>query len=409
MNYYIKKKKLKECLLDILILFSLISTLLISGVEHNLHGNLIMIAVSIFYIVLFLQHIKLKEFEIFFILFFIVLVFCYGYIHPKFSDSIKSLLYLFPFILFLHKDTNLVERLQTIVIKFAMLCIILFFLRIGVDSAYGAKRMQGLMSEPSAFAFCSSLLLVNFLETKKKLPLFLTFICIIMTKSPTVMLVTVGTFFLYLFFKQNLLMKVLIATIALILLLNLQSICIFLYDKTEIYSFNRLALGMEALSSLGKGGYNPRLFTVFYIFDSFNDTDLFTKLFGMGWASQTYYFTSKGMMANICWWLDIYISFGLIGLSIFLVALFLSFLKLRSQPNLEKYSFLAIFMYVLINTAMGIQLQLYFYALLLMILSSKIKSTKIIKYFFTIKKTSNTKNTKQFGVKNVPKKNCSFA
>lgn len=398
MNYYIKKKKLKECLLDILILFSLISTLLVSEVEHNLHGNFIMIAISVFYIVLFIQYIKLKEFEICFILFFIALVFCYGYIHPKFSDSIKSLLYLFPFMLFLHKDSNLVERLQTIVIKFTILCIALFFLRIGVDSAYGAKRMQGLMSEPSAIAFCSSLLLVNFLLTKKKLPLFLTFICLLMTNSPTVMLVTAGTFFLYLFFKQNLFIKILIVTITLVLLLNLQNICIFLYDKTEIYSFNRLALGLEALSSFGKGGYNPRLFTVFYILDNFKYTDSFTKLFGIGWASQTYYFTSKGMLANICWWLDIYISFGLVGLSIFLIALFISFFKLKSQPSLEKYSFLAIFMYVTINTAMGIQLQLYFYALLLMIFSSKIKSSKINKYFFTITKTSNNKNTKQSGV-----------
>lgn len=372
-SFLINKKIDLDILIKGILFFTFISEYTYS---IQLYGYIISLVLTI---LLGIKKSKVSKVIFIFYCLFVFINIVYVYIHPNFFDSIKYLLYLLP-VLFIPSNCTfenfsflLYEVIEVVCVFFMILAVF----GIGLDSSYGV-RIQGLLSEPSALAFPCSYLFMCYLHSRSFVKLIL--ICLpllILSFSPTVYLCVFLVLLLYLFFKLRRYLKLVLIIFSFILLFNLNSILIYFSSEYNSKLAERLYLGVQSLTTLGVSGYNPRVSGIIELFkDTTSSWDIF--LFGRGLDSATAFYLKKGSL-RLAFNLpsDILFSFGIIGILLFIILLFLSFNFSRKNNNQKCISlFFSILIYTSINSAMGIVFQIYLFIIFAYMVKSKIVYTK---------------------------------
>lgn len=348
--------KLKTIALYLLLSLSFVHEVNYGSIHLMLPGYLLAVAVSFAFFLLF-NKINPIAFFCFCFIFFVSL--CYGYSHPRFSDSIAYLAYLIPpLFLTSHYDLDQIASAFSRICEYYIILSMLFFIiGIGVDISYSSPRMQSLLSEPSAMALpISSLCIHYFLEKRWIRLLVLVLPAAYLCQSPTVYVSIMLCFCLFAFFKASFLLKVTLSGASLFGLLNIVGIFQNLYTVTGKYIFKRMADGFQSVVSLGASGYNTRISGLME-FGKDVTTSPSVFLFGRGLDSASAYYEAKASLRLAYNFpSEILFSFGIIGFVILFLLLWNILHVRKNSKNASSFLF-AIVSYTLINSAMGIQFQ----------------------------------------------------
>lgn len=256
-----------------------------------------------------------------------------------------------------------------LIIIFLMVSIVLYFFNIGVNYSYGGyKRLYGFLSEPSAMALPVSVLLLYSVYTKNKLLLILSIIALLLTKSPTVLVVSITTLLLYYIIQmRNKLFQIILLVLSFSIAFNIVDILYFFISIFELHVFERLVHGIVNITSLGEAGYNPR----FSIFQEFIEN--YISLFGYG--LNTYEGISRVWMLHM----EVIYAFGLVGWVLFLLLILFT---MRYIYNTDRISFIIVlstFVYSSVNSARGIAFTIIIF-IYIMYFIKNIKIKRNLKY-----------------------------
>jgi len=294
--------------------------------------------------------------------------FLYSPIHPRFLDSVVYIAYFLP-TLFLSTQLNagqlssLIRRVAAVMVITFM---ILYALRIGIDFNYGSRRMQGLLSEPSAMAFPLSILVTAWLAERRFLLLLLIALpAVWLAQSPTVVVAIVLSLGMLAFMRLPAAGKVGIAVLIIAIFMNIIRILNGLYVLTGAFILKRLSDGILSVLTLGGMGYNTRVAGLLGFFSDVS-SNMAILLFGRGLNSATEFYKAKGSL-RLTYNLpaEVMFSFGLVGLVVFFISLVWAITRIGRRPI--ALVFYPIVAYTLINSAMGMQYQYLFYVFLLVI------------------------------------------
>ncbi|WP_212996797.1 hypothetical protein [Winogradskya consettensis] len=224
-----------------------------------------------------------------------------------------------------------------------------------VHRQYGTPRLQGLLSEPSAWAPFVSALLLLALARRRRLWVGFFLLAAVLTKSPTVLLSTVGSLAAwYVLIRRRsttryaMLAGLLVAgTIAVNWLKGIdiyRPLSSSLVDQFVV----RLASGVHAVTSGGVTGRNDRFTSTQAVIDEMALRGwLWT---GIGPGSEGYILGSTGLLPNA---LPVYVmaSFGILGVIVLMGMLVRTIIRLRTRASLGL--FLAFIIASMINSAGG--------------------------------------------------------
>lgn len=224
-----------------------------------------------------------------------------------------------------------------------------------VHRQYGTPRLQGFLSEPSGWASYLPALLLIALVRRRWLWLVFVLLATLLTKSPTVLLVTTGSVAAWyvLVRKRSATRWLALAGVLAALAVAVrwlhgfgvrQQLSTNLFDQFV----GRLASGVRAVTSGGTLGRNERFASTRTIFDELALHDwLWT---GIGPGSEGYILHVTDMLPNA---LPVYVlaSFGLVGLALLALLLIKSFVVLRTHSTLVV--FLPFTAAAMVNSASG--------------------------------------------------------
>jgi len=242
------------------------------------------------------------------------------------------------------------QTLINLAIFSTILSIVLFLFNIGVDYSYGGyPRMQGFMSEPSAMSLPIGILLVYGVAIKNKYLIFLAFIALILSVSPTVIVVSTIILFIYYLSRLSLLKKIfLIIFLVLIIYFSIDILKIFLDLFPDVHILHRIYDGLIYAYTGGESGYNTRLDKEYFFQD-------YISYFGYGLNT-----FPTGRDWNIHF--EVLYAFGLIGWSAFIFLSISTYLFLQKRQDIKiVIVFLSVFIYASLNSAQGIVITIILY------------------------------------------------
>jgi hypothetical protein len=357
-----KLKKLDRVLLIKLAIFSTLCIEVTNGAKDiyfPIYGNVIGF---VFLFLLFLKNFKNSLTIVILNLFLFIFYFL---INPTYflvsTEPYKALFYIIIAVLFssdLNKY-NYNEILYSVLKKYLILIILLFFLGFGIDQAGYAIRIQGLMSEPSALSFILCFLLLKSVQIKEYKIFILTIFVSLLTFSISVY---IHIFLIYLF---KIFQRVTVKT-----LLKIGLITIFLVSffttitqiKMDNWLLNKFQDAIEFTTSGGNAVKNTRAMDMDRLFIEQNNSST-SFLLGNGPGYSVYYYQIRDMLTNTHnIFAIIFFDFGLIGLFSIIILFVFSFYRLSNSIYFDL--FICILTYSLINTASGIVNEIYLYILI---------------------------------------------
>ncbi len=350
-------------------LFLFVHTLHIGNSKTLLYGYVVSILSMLLYLVK-VQRLNIRgQYVFYFILFSF-----YFYLNTDITyvqSQIKYWVFLIPlFVAPFICDTKKFNQLLCLVCVLTLLLSIpLFLIGVGVDRGYGFPRMHGLLSEPSALSFPISVVLLNGIFYKKKVYIIGSLFCIILTGSLMAMVITLFSVLMCMFITKKLFVRLILIAIFSILLLVLLWLINYLAGLGTFPSISRLQQGIVYIQSFGASGHNPRFFSVLEVVSYVEQTDF---LFGSGINGAEQYINVTGNLRDLNLWLEMLISFGVVGVGVFFLFLLVAvFLNKRIFTYPEAILLSSITVYCFLNSAQGIVFQSLFFIILIQILSRK--------------------------------------
>ena len=243
----------------------------------------------------------------------------------------------------------------------------LFFLGVGVNYSYGAPRMQGLMSEPSAIALPSTIIILMGLLSNRKHYTFVGFLSVVMSGSLISIITPFLAILLYFVISRasNFLRFTATCFLFFAFLGFLQFIIWLPFEQSLI---SRLQSGILSILSWGQSGYNPRLDYVLGLISYLLDSESFIFGFGLNSAS-IINIEDHGFRRTFSLPFEILFSFGVLGFLVFVAANLL--VIYISKENLKvNVAFASLFSYCWVNSAMGITLQILYISILIMMVKN---------------------------------------
>lgn|GEM_PF-5899929 len=262
-----------------------------------------------------------------------------------------------------------IERYSQVLINLAVIStvfsIIAFFMNIGVDYSYGGyARMQGFMSEPSAMSFPIGMLFVYGLVEKKKYLIFLAFTSLILSVSPTVVVVSTLIFLTYFISRVSFFKKIFsILLLIFMVYFSLDILEIFLNLFPDLHILHRIYDGLIYVYSGGEAGYNTRLDKEYFFQD-------YISYFGYGLNT-----FPTGRDWNIHF--EVLYAFGIFGWSLFILLLTTTYLYIFKKNDKKSIIvFISVCIYASLNSAQGIIITIILYTYI-MYFVKKIKFTGV--------------------------------
>lgn len=335
-----------------------------SGLRFPLYGQLVSAGILAVLVANYWQAtrsaILFSVFSFFFVFIFYLFVTPISYLRYA-----QYWMYLLPLFVFPGLTTSKeFSNLLISVSKFSVfLFIALFFIGVGHSLSYGMPRMEGLMSEPSALALPLSITLVYSMFKRNYMLLVISIIGILLTRSPTVGLVSFSSLLLVFVLMSN--RKVKVVAIALSVTIMIAGYYLLVLSPPavllEIKFFDRLHVGLLSLITLGEAGYNPRVDLTIGIYDYYKD--IWNPVFGLG-PNAGDLMLQDGLKSFISLPFDVLLSYGLLGFVLYTISIIVVFFK---RNNLEEFICLSVLLvYTTINSAQGIFLQMLFLLLIIM-------------------------------------------
>ena len=287
-------------------------------------------------------------------------------------DSYQYLIMVSPcfFIPYYFNGNCFSEKAVKIIVYYSLICVLFYFIGIGVDYSYGSvARMQGFMSEPSAWGVIASIIVLYGILNRNIMMIILYIIVIILTASPMTIIISFFAMVVYFFVKIKIMARLLFLVPC--LLLFAYAMHYFTNNTFDNPILHRMSNGVIYIFTLGKEGYNPRFESLINMINFMVEKGgLYT---GFGVHQSSFFESATGSISAFNIWMDLIFSFGVIG---FLIYFFLSlFIVLRSyENNYLKVMLISTFSYTLFNSAQGITIQVLFF---IMIIFSIIESFTI--------------------------------
>lgn len=323
--------------------------LIVDDSVYKLYGGQIAVVLST---IIFLSYGRARHSQIAsFILSYCVLI-IYTFITPlSVIEYWRFLFYLIPLFIipWVFSLNTLIKVIFAAAFFLLISALFLYLMGIGASTGYGYTRLEGVMSEPSAVALPASLIFLYALKRKNALLLALSVVCGILSMSATVFFTAVTSLLIYTTMKARKSF-----TRAIIFLAGTSSFISLLYAysfhfaESKIFILKRIQTESQFIFSLGEEGYSRRGQAFFKIFDYFKDE--WNPVYGIGLGASD--LLNEVELGIIPLFIDIPISFGILGLIVYVSAIALFFLN--SRNDYANIIFSVFLVYTTINTASGI-------------------------------------------------------
>jgi hypothetical protein len=327
--------------------------------EFPIFGNVIG------FLLLFVILIKNLKYSLFaFLLSTLVLLF-YLIVNPNYFfnsiDPYKSFIYaLIAITLSIDfRKKNYTIYLKSIFFKYIVFSLILFLFGIGVDLAGDAKRIQGLLSEPSALGFILCFLFWTYIKDKDYKKLLIVTLTIILTFSLVVFAVIIISFLLKLLTDFN---KKSITIISIMFIFFSASFVYLKNTENEHWLIYKASEAVKFISSGGQVGKNSRSVDFDKLIKE-QGVSKYSFYIGNGPSFGAFNVKKEDTLSNTQNLPSIlFMDYGILGLS--LGSLWILYALFKLKNSIYRYLFLSILSYSLINTASGIVNDIYLYTLL---------------------------------------------
>jgi hypothetical protein len=292
---------------------------------------------------------------------FIGIFYIYLPVNPMpIGQQIKYLLYLLPVAIlpWIFDSHRFSRSYVNVCCFFLIFFLILFIVGVGHSTTYGMPRMQGLMSEPSALSILlSTVFLLAFY--KKSIYLLLAVVAAFFAAASSMSVAVVLSSFAFYILLNMRSRAQRLAVIGVGLLTALLSVSFILSMELNGFIFGRLVSGIKSVLTLGEEGYNPRMTAALAMIRVTSDLGA-SLIYGMG-LNAAGVMDELGVVRALSLPFEVYVSFGLLGLALYVLSLLWVLCFYRSADSYFKIAFSSVASYVLLNSAQGIVFQtLYF-------------------------------------------------
>ena len=228
------------------------------------------------------------------------------------------------------------------------------------SASHGVLRMQGMLSEPSAWAPVISLVVLLAIRRRSWWSLGLSALATVLTASPTCMLVLVATILLYYALTGARRSRI---VVVLALAVSLPAAVLFVYaarpgpymnsHNTPEKAVGRLLAGMEYAETGGREGHNTRLADTRVVISEAMANGWI--LAGAGPAADETYFPARfpsGTLRPNALWVSVLFDFGLIGVLLLSILMVIAVWRMRQRTETCAI-LLPFFVASLVNSAEG--------------------------------------------------------
>jgi hypothetical protein len=228
------------------------------------------------------------------------------------------------------------------------------------SESHGVLRMQGMLSEPSAWAPVIPLVVLLAIQRRSWWSLGLAVLATLLTASPTCVLVLVATIPLYYVLTGKRRSRV---VVLLALVVSLPAAVLFVYaagpgpylesHNTAEKAVGRLLAGIEYAKTDGRAGHNTRLADTRVVISEAKANGWI--LAGAGPAADDTYFPARfpsGTLRPNALWVSVLFDFGLIGVLLLGSLMVIAVCRMRYRPQMCAI-LLPFFVASLINSAEG--------------------------------------------------------
>jgi hypothetical protein len=228
------------------------------------------------------------------------------------------------------------------------------------SESHGVLRMQGMLSEPSAWAPVIPLVVLLAIQRRSWWSLGLAVLATVLTASPTCVLVLVATIPLYYVLTGTRRSRV---VVVLALVVSLPAAVLFVYaagpgpylegHNTAEKAVGRLLAGIEYAKTDGRAGHNTRLADTRVVISEAKANGWI--LAGAGPAADDTYFPARfpsGTLRPNALWVSVLFDFGLIGVLLLGNLMVIAVCRMRYRPQMCAI-LLPFFVASLINSAEG--------------------------------------------------------
>jgi hypothetical protein len=229
-----------------------------------------------------------------------------------------------------------------------------------VSESHGVLRMQGLLSEPSAWAPVIPLVILLAIRRRSWLSLGLAALATVLTASPTCVLALAATIPLYYVLTGTRRSRV---VVVFALAVSLPAAVLFVYaagpspyldsHNTAEKAVGRLLAGIEYAKTDGRAGHNTRLSDTRVVISEAKANGW--VLAGAGPAADQTYFPARfpsGTLRPNALWVSVLFDFGLIGVLLLGTLMLIAVWRMRHRPQMCAI-LLPFFVASLINSAEG--------------------------------------------------------
>lgn len=358
--------KYSVCFLYFFFLF--IHTFNYGGNKLNLYGFLVSITV-----ILIGSIYKGSLNKVFIPLYTVTFVVIAFYISnsPHFVVSqLKYFLYLIPIVILPYFVS--IQVFYNIFVKACLvvlaISILFFILNVGVDRGYGFPRMHGLLSEPSALSLPISIVLIHGLVIRSIKYILLGLVALFLSGSLMGGVILLFSIILMRILKASRIRRVILVTFFTLIIIALFHTIKYLALNDGGLIVSRLYDGLVYIVSFGENGYNPRFDSILSILKYSVEHNW---LFGQGINAGEIYVQETGNLRDLNIWMEILLSFGLVGLFLFFSFLFKFLILNKNRFNNVEASLIAVITcYTFLNSAQGIVFQSLFFIIILVVKNS---------------------------------------
>jgi hypothetical protein len=229
-----------------------------------------------------------------------------------------------------------------------------------VSTSHGVLRMQGMLSEPSAWAPVISLVVLLALRRRSWWALGLAALATVLTASPTCVLALAASVPLYYVLTGTRRSRV---VVVLALAVSLPAAVLFVYTagsspylnshNTAEKAVGRLLAGIEYAKTDGRAGHNTRLADTRVVVSAAKANG--SILAGAGPAADETYFPARfpsGTLRPNALWVSVLFDFGLMGVLLLGALMVVAVWRMRGRPQMCAI-LLPFFVASLINSAEG--------------------------------------------------------
>jgi hypothetical protein len=229
-----------------------------------------------------------------------------------------------------------------------------------VSESHGTLRMQGMLSEPSAWAPVIPLVMLLAIRRRSWWYVGLAVLAVVLTAAPTCLLVLAATVPLYYALTGTRRHRV-VVVVALAFLLPVGVLFVHLARpsqyldsrNTAVRTIGRLLTGIEYAQTDGRAGHNTRLASTRVVISTVKVNDW--VLTGAGPAADSTYFPARfpsGTLRPNALWVSVLFDFGLIGVVVLAGLMLTAVWRMRKRPQMSAM-LLPFFVASLVNSAEG--------------------------------------------------------